>query len=111
MLMIVSEWTPPTQNMNVGLYPQTMNLLQFDYPAFQPWAEMVTGGDSGGAVMMLVNGDLVLLTTFWTAGGGVGIEGHAATLETQMRSLAAAQGDNYQYTFSRADLSSFTSYA
>jgi hypothetical protein len=74
------------------------------------WFAPIIGGDSGGPVAMVVNNNLVLLTTFHYTGGGVSIERDAAEYETQMRRMAALVGDNTAYAFTRADLSSFATY-
>lgn len=80
-----------------------------DSPDFA-WYAQIRGGDSGSPAMMLVNGKLVLLFCHWTMGGGRCISAQASNLETQMRVLAAAQGDGVNYVFARADLSGFTKY-
>jgi hypothetical protein len=74
------------------------------------WFASIISGDSGGPVAMVVNNNLVLLTTFHYVGGGVSIERDAAEYETQMRRMAALVGDNTAYAFTRADLSAFTTY-
>lgn len=80
---------------------------------FHAWSAPIIGGDSGGAILMPVNGALVLLATFWNSAGGCSIEANAGNLETQMRNLAlSASGgvDTFAYSFTRANLSGFTAY-
>lgn len=84
---------------------------------FYSWAGMVRGGDSGGMVAMPVNGELVLLGGWWSAGGFQEIQSDPLNLETEMRNLATANGDSANdpytgvpYAFIRADLSAFTPY-
>lgn len=76
----------------------------------QSWYSPIIGGDSGGAIMIPINGSLVLLAAFFTSSGGYSVEKDSTEEETAMNTLAAAQGDNTVYSFSRADLSGFTSY-
>lgn len=76
----------------------------------QSWYSPVIGGDSGGAILVPINGFLVLLSAFFTSSGGYSFEKDSSEMETAMNSLASAQGDTTTYSFTRADLSTFTSY-
>lgn len=81
--------------------------------SFHSWSSPVVGGDSGGPILMPVNGSLVLLAAFWRTSGGISIEADATNLETQMRSLAmlaSGNTDTFAYSFTRANLSGFTVY-
>lgn len=77
---------------------------------YADWSAPVTGGDSGSPIMILINGELVLLATFYTAGGGVPYNQFASEINTKMRELAAAQGDNTQYALTHVSLAGFTKY-
>ncbi len=75
------------------------------------WSGPIVGGDSGGAIMAVINNALVLLASFWVASGGYSLEKDSAEMESAMRALASGyDGDNTAYAFTRADLSSFATY-
>lgn len=74
------------------------------------WMAPVIGGDSGSPIMIPINGELVLLSTFYTAGGGVPYNQFASEINTKMRELAAAQGDNTAYALTHVSLAGFTKY-
>lgn len=82
--------------------------------SYKSWTDGVTlgvrGGDSGGPIMLPINGSPVLLSNFYTAGGGPNLVGFSSWIESQMNSLAAVQADATVYSMLRADLSGFTAY-
>lgn len=68
--------------------------------------EDIVGGDSGNPAMLVVNGQLVLLTV-WTYGGsgsGTSIMAFKSAINTAMTTLGGG------YTLTNADFSGFTSY-
>jgi hypothetical protein len=88
------------RNLGLGALEQAAN-----------WPDFPTAGDSGSPVFTQVNGTTVLLFQLFTTTTGPELSGNASFLNTQMRALAAAQGDNFPYAMREVDLSGFNSYA
>jgi hypothetical protein len=77
------------------------------------WNSLISGGDSGGGVFLLVQNSLVLISAYVFPGGGYSIEQNSSRLESQMLLLSTNNGGStaaVDNTFTRADLSSFTTY-
>ncbi len=72
----------------------------------QSYYENIITGDSGNPVLLIIDGDLVVLGTFTSggAGGGTLVSDHITAINTMMTTL----GGGYQLT--QIDLSSFNSY-
>lgn len=104
-LMELYAYTTPG---NVG------NFLNIFTPSDSPrysWASPIVPGDSSGPIFMpLSNNTMMLLGQLYAPSGAFSIEAASATLQAQMHTLAAAQGDNTSYAFLRANLSSFSVY-
>jgi hypothetical protein len=77
------------------------------------WSSLVSSGDSGGGVFTLLQNSLVLLNAYWYSSGGYSVEQDSSRLESQMLLLSTNNGGStaaVDNTFTRADLSSFTTY-
>jgi hypothetical protein len=70
----------------------------------------IGGGDSGGPLFLLINGELVLIGTYLSATSSANVSGYITEIEAAMNSLAAAQGDFTSYSLSKVSLAGFTSY-
>jgi len=70
-----------------------------------PWHEAIISGDSGNPLCAIINGEMVLITTWLGISGG---NAHSAYI-TEINSAMISLGGGYQLTI--ADLSGFTSYA
>jgi len=76
------------------------------YPSRKVLFETLISGDSGNPGFLIVNNQLVILTT-WT-GGGAGAGPNLTTNKTTINSVMTSLGGGYQTT--DADLSGFTKY-
>lgn len=98
----------------IGTYPidvlPSKNLPSTFAEKIRPWGGAITGGDSGGAHFVLVNGELVLIKCNFTASGGADIAS-VPWIEQKMRDLAQSQGDGRYFLLDRVDISMFTPYS
>jgi len=74
------------------------------------WCDYAIPGDSGSQIFTVINGTPVLLTEYYGPGNGPKYSGNAAQLNTEMRALASAAGDNTQYSVNEVSLSGFNTY-
>lgn len=76
------------------------------------WYATAVGGDSGGPLIVPVDGEAVLLSAYWTGGGGSNYAGLVTHINAAMNALAAGAGDPDAGTYAvqTVDLSGFTSY-
>jgi len=83
------------------------NLKNFFYTPYS--------GDSSSMVFVPVmqSGVMkcVLISSLWHAGDGPDYSAFSEQIDLQMRNLASARGDNFTYSLSYADLSSFPTYS
>jgi hypothetical protein len=76
----------------------------------EAWQGAISGGDSGGPLFFVINGELCIIGTYYTAFYSATIPDYIAGIEAAMNSLAQAQGDFTAYALDKVDLSAFTSY-
>lgn len=76
----------------------------------EPWYSKIIGGDSGGPVLVPINGAPVLLGTYYSTSTLPMASLYIADIEAAMTTLAAAQGDATAYTLATASLAGFTAY-
>lgn len=74
------------------------------------WYSKIIGGDSGGPVLVPVNGAPVLLGCYYSASGLPMASLYLADIEATMNAMATAQGDATAYSLATASLAGFTAY-
>lgn len=81
---------------------------------FYSWYGPIINGDSSGSSFLVItqNGvpTPVIMGCYSNPGGALAHCAFITEIESAMRSLAAAQGDNFAYVLRKADLSAFTTY-
>lgn len=88
----------------------TGNAVSATYRAWTDGTLAARAPDSGSPIMLPINGEAILVSAHWGSSGGTNYAAKSAWIETQMNTLAAAQGDATSYALLRADLSGFTAY-
>ena len=88
----------------VAVWPP-VNLDRLDF------SETIIAGDSGNPVFVLLDGELLLLSTFHAAQAGPFYGGLVAELNAMIITLNTAQGVSTGYTVTEGDLSSYTDYS
>lgn len=76
---------------------------------FDPWFYPIRGGDSGSPMMWPINGELVLIGAYYSAGGGgMNYADNALLINSAMNSLATAAGEvNPAYAVQTVSLAGF----
>jgi hypothetical protein len=74
------------------------------------WYSPIIGGDSGGPVLVPVNGDPVLLGGYYTTGSLPMASNYLTEIGAAMNALAVAQGDNTPYAVQTVSLAGFNTY-
>lgn len=79
-------------------------------PATSPWFTPISGGDSGGPVLMLINNSLALIGAYYSPTGGPHYGNYISSINAAMNNLAFNNGDDTYYSVGTVDLSKFTYY-
>lgn len=78
--------------------------------SFSQWYTPISGGDSGGPTFLVINGNPVLIGTYWSQTGGDTYSDHISEIETAINTLAVNNNDDTYYSLSKVDLCKFTTY-
>lgn len=82
------------------------------HPSFNAgWWNATINGDSSGPLFCTINGELILLASYWYPGGGAPYGDCVAEINAALAATAAAAGDGGSYSLTHPDLSGFPTYS